>query len=560
MQSKSVFSSVTSLIPFVNTTDGNRVQMASSMIRQSQLLERGEPPLIVPEHAFLKGSALSYQRAPKPGIVVDKYQNVMLVQYDDGEEDVFLLNDMLTTSFNIGQRFNAHDILVHHKGFDPILELPRTGLNANVMFGTESSKTYEDAVVLTESGSEAFKYIYPVKLVYEFYNNILISIEKNLKPGIELKQGDVILIKKKYTSSLNSLVTPETIKEYSPYSFMITQISAFYKDEFLKYQPEPTRKLFQYFGKSETNLHPLIKKALKKSFSFDGDAYLVIEGLMVAKPGKGDKFANPYGNKGVVSAIIPDFHLYDDMNQIKFTPHIVHTPVGVPSRMNPGQILHMALGYILKHVVPKRLKQLQTLDEKVKFLLNVYRYIEPSRIKQLVEALKVYDRENLKKQIKYIERHGFRIIVSQFSYNMFDKVYKLYKELGVPTSFIDERTGLRMGAGVIYSFPLEHLAFKKIKHISTGPVDSRTLQPADGQRMGEMEMWTLASHNALNFLKESLTVRSDDVRNKGRVIGELIRNGKSSIKDKRTYSPTFDLFKSYIGLMGIEIVDKDKLK
>ena len=551
---KSVFSTVTSQPPFVNYNDGNRVQMASSMIRQSQLLTHPELPLIVTQHSFIKGHSFSCQIAKENGYVKDVFNNILLVEYETGEEEIFQLHDFFTARYRVGQRFKKGEVIVHHLAYDPETELVAFGINANVVFGTEKSFTYEDAVVLTKTGRQKFEHIIPVKYVEEFFNNIVNIDPNRIKPGQLIRKGEKILEYKKIASSLISIANAETRTLRSDYDFVITKIYAVAKDDFLKLQPESTKKFFRIYSYNDVDLHPLIKKAIKKGFSFDGQAYIVIEGISRRLPQIGDKFANPYGNKGVVSTFINDFELIDKQNDIRFTPHIIHTPVGVPSRMNIGQILYMALGYILKYVVPKRLQQMDDLNEQIKFLLKVYSYVAPKHyVENLVSLIKKQDQRSLKQHVREIIKNGFRIIIPQFTYNMIDKIHKLYVDLGVPFTFSDSRYPARkLGGGVIYTMILEHLVFKKLKHVSMSDVDPRTLQPLDGQRMGEMEMWTLASHNALSFLKESLTIRSDDVISKNKVIRNVIRQGKSNMPEV-THSPTFDLFRAYLTIMGLEI-------
>ena len=551
--SRSLFSTVTSQIPFVNSVDGNRVQMASSMIRQSQLLLKPEPPLIVTDHSPIKVNCLSIQLAKENGQVIDKFNDIILVRYDSGEEAVFFAGDFYTTDLRIGDRFEKGDIIVHHRAYNKDLNLVMFGINANVMFAPMRSKTYEDAVVLTESGRDRFAYYYPVKYVFEFYND---SVELNpvLRLGSYIQKGDWILRRRKITSSIASYAATQTETEYSKFKFKVTKIKTVYEKDFLDIQPEATREFFKTYTYQTLDLHPLIKKALAKGFSYDGKAYLVIEGIAEALPVPGDKFANPYGNKGVVSFIVKDFTLTDEKTGISFTPDIIHTPVGIPSRMNVGQVAHMALGYVLKYVVPFRLRQISSLTDKIKFLLKVYAIVEPTYAQQLAQKIKQTDPKVLQRIVEDIEANGYRIVVPQFTYNIFKRIYKLYKELGLEDTFVCSTNGYRYGAGVIYTMLLEHLVIKKLKVRSVGPVDSKTLQPTDGQRMGEMEMWTLASHNALNFLKESLTIRSDDVKSKTKVIGNLIRAGISNMPET-TQSPTFDLLRAYLSHMGIEIID-----
>ena len=557
-----MFSTVTSQISFVNFTDGNRVQMASSMIRQSQCLVNAELPLIIPENAFVRGQSFTVQLAPKDGQVIDKHNYAVVVKYNDDEEDVFILDDLFECDLKIGDTFKKNDVIVRHKSYDPKYQLIKFGVNANVMFAVPEAKTHEDAVIITKHGQSLFEYEYPVKIVYELpAENTLIQVSPKLRPGMTFQTGEEILTISKYSSSLASLFNMQVNKDHASLPFTVTNIFTYVdpKTNFLQYQPESTKKFFETFSTSYKKYDKqILQRYLKRSFSFDSSAFIVIYGVARLLPKPGDKFANLWGNKGVASSVgEKEYHLYDRNYDIRMPIHVVHTPVGIPSRMNLGQVIYMSLGYLLKYVVPKKLISLKHLSDKVNFLVKFYATIDRKYAKKLVSLLKSLNEKQIKQMISEIESEGFRIIVSQFTYNMFEKIDKLYKELNVDPYFYCEEMNQMIGGGVIYTMLLEHLAFKKLKHTSYSSVDKKTLQPLDGQRMGEMEMWTLASYDALNFLKESLTIRSDDILAKSKVISDLIRTGNSSLKTKLNPS-TYLLFKAYMSLLGVEFLEDEE--
>ena len=214
----------------------------------------------------------------------------------------------------------------------------------------------------------------------------------------------------------------------------------------------------------------------------------------------GDKMAGRHGNKGVVSRVLPqeDMPFLEDGTPLQ----IVLNPLGVPSRMNIGQVLEMHLGYAY------RCLSLKTREELENTIID----------------------ENFKKQIlaaKDAARPGrfIKIATPVFDGAQDDDIKQAFREAGLDESFksvvYDGRTGERFDnpvtVGVMYYLKLHHLVDDKIHARSTGPY-SLVTQPAlggkaqfGGQRFGEMEVWALEAYGAAYTLQEILTVKSDDI-------------------------------------------------
>ena len=237
----------------------------------------------------------------------------------------------------------------------------------------------------------------------------------------------------------------------------------------------------------------------------------------------GDKMAGRHGNKGVISRIVP----VEDM------PYMVNgkpvdvclNPLGVPSRMNVGQILETHLGWACSE-----------LGEKVNKLYNEYK-AKQKTFEQAKDALgKIYNNSEIDKEIKKLKEDetkdllhnlssGVPIATPVFDGASVEDVTGMLKFADLPesgqTTLYDGRTGEKFDrevtVGIIYMLKLYHMVDDKIHARSTGPYSLVTQQPLGGkaqfggQRFGEMEVWALEAYGAAYTLQEILTVKSDDV-------------------------------------------------
>jgi DNA-directed RNA polymerase subunit beta len=245
----------------------------------------------------------------------------------------------------------------------------------------------------------------------------------------------------------------------------------------------------------------------------------------------GDKMAGRHGNKGVVSKIVP----IEDMPFLEDGTHadIVLNPLGVPSRMNVGQILETHLGWACAGL-GKRIGQ--TIDA----------YYQKQDLKPLRETLKkIYGDDETIKTLNDNElmelgknlSHGVPIATPVFDGAKEADIEEMLKLAGFDASgqstVYDGRTGdafdRKVTVGYIYMLKLHHLVDDKIHARSIGPYSLVTQQPLGGkaqfggQRFGEMEVWALEAYGAAHVLQEILTVKSDDVNGRSRVYEAIVK-------------------------------------
>ncbi|MDO4162339.1 MAG: DNA-directed RNA polymerase subunit beta [Pseudomonadota bacterium] len=253
----------------------------------------------------------------------------------------------------------------------------------------------------------------------------------------------------------------------------------------------------------------------------------------------GDKMAGRHGNKGTVSRVLPlaDMPYTEDGTPVD----VVLNPLGVPSRMNVGQILETHLGWAAKELG----EQLNEMCEQYKCgeksaeelnarLKEIYGDKQYKRdVEPLTEAEKVEMISNLK--------HGVPMATPVFDGATGDDINKMLTMAGLPTSgqidLYDGRTGekfdRKVTVGVMYMIKLHHIVDEKMHARSVGPYSLVTQQPLGGkaqfggQRFGEMEVWALQAYGAAYTLQEMLTIKSDDVAGRTKVYEAIVRGEDS---------------------------------
>jgi DNA-directed RNA polymerase subunit beta len=252
---------------------------------------------------------------------------------------------------------------------------------------------------------------------------------------------------------------------------------------------------------------------------------------MKRKLSVGDKMSGRHGNKGIISRILPE----EDMPYLEDgTPvEIILNPLGVPSRMNVGQILETHLGwaakglgwkieeFLQKHFDPKLLRR------KIKEIYSskeVNEYLEQATDEEIIELARKLG-------------EGIFVSVPVFDGVSEEEIKDLLKKAGLPASgqtiLYDGRTGepfhQKVTVGYMYLLKLHHLVDDKIHARSIGPYSLVTQQPLGGkaqfggQRLGEMEVWALEAYGAAHSLQEFLTVKSDDVAGRTRVYEAIVK-------------------------------------
>ena len=249
----------------------------------------------------------------------------------------------------------------------------------------------------------------------------------------------------------------------------------------------------------------------------------------------GDKMAGRHGNKGVISKIVP----IEDMPYMENGKpvDVVLNPLGVPSRMNVGQILETHLGWACSELVEKinKIIKLKTdIEKKNGSIREVLKKVYGNNIYDTkVQSLNKKEFEELSSNLS----SGIPISTPVFDGASVDDVAKLLELADLPssgqTTLWDGRTGeqfdRKVTVGTIYMVKLHHLVEDKIHARSTGPYSLVTQQPLGGkaqlggQRFGEMEVWALEAYGASYTLQEILTVKSDDVAGRTKVYETIVK-------------------------------------
>jgi DNA-directed RNA polymerase subunit beta len=307
--------------------------------------------------------------------------------------------------------------------------------------------------------------------------------------------------------------------------------------------PEVQSKVEQLYGRLEEELRSIethYEEKVQKLSRGDELPPGVIKMVKVyvaikRKMSVGDKMAGRHGNKGVISRILPveDMPYLPDGSPVD----IVLNPLGVPSRMNVGQILEVHLGWAAHEFgrqIDAYLKtnwSAEVLRQQLKKL-----YTTP-KAHEFLDALSDEDIGRMAAKVQ----HGVHIATPVFNGASEDEIKELLEKAGLATSgqtvLIDGRTGETFDrdvtVGVMYMLKLHHLVDDKIHARSIGPYSLVTQQPLGGkaqfggQRLGEMEVWALEAYGAAYGLQEFLTVKSDDVTGRTRMYESIVKGDHS---------------------------------
>jgi DNA-directed RNA polymerase beta subunit len=280
--------------------------------------------------------------------------------------------------------------------------------------------------------------------------------------------------------------------------------------------------------------------------------------------------AGRHGNKGIVSNIVREIDMpyMEDGRPVD----LILNPLGVPSRMNIGQILEVHLG-----LVGKRLgEQIQAMfdESKESFIADMRaKMIEIADVAKLMNAKETLAAISDEELIVYARdwANGVKFAAPVFegtNREEFDKLFELAKiDTDGKTRLYDGMTGERMlervNVGYMYMLKLHHLVDEKVHARSTGPYSLVTQQPVGGkalfggQRFGEMEVWALEAYGASHILKEMLTIKSDDVEGRARVYRAITKG--ESVPESGIPETMFVLTKELQALgLDVELYQKDR--
>jgi len=525
VSARQMVSAATALIPFLEHDDANRALMGSNMQRQAVPLVRAEAPLV--------GTGMEFRAAidsgdvvvaEKAGVVTEVSADLVTVAADDGTTRTYKINKF--TRSNQGNSYNQRVVVSEGDRLEAgqlIADGPATdggemalGRNLLVAFMPWEGYNFEDAIILSQRlvQDDVLSSIHieehevdardtklgPEEITRDIPNvseEVLADLDERgiIRIGAEVRDGDLLVGK----------VTPKGETELTPEERLLRAIfgekAREVRDTSLKVPHGETGTVIgvKVFDKDDGDeLAPGVNQLVR---------------VYVANKRKitdGDKLAGRHGNKGVISKILPveDMPFLEDGTPVD----VVLNPLGVPGRMNIGQILELHLGWAAANG--------WTIEGNPEWAVEIPDVAREAPAGTRV-ASPVFDGAKEDEIVGLLDstlptRDGQRLIDGSGKARLFDG------RSGEP--FPDP-----VSVGYMYILKLHHLVDDKIHARSTGPYSMITQQPLGGkaqfggQRFGEMEVWALEAYGAAYALQELLTIKSDDVTGRVKVYEAIVK-------------------------------------
>jgi DNA-directed RNA polymerase subunit beta len=582
---KQLFSIAACLIPFLEHDDANRALMGCNMQRQAVPLLRPECPLVATgmerEVAKYSGQVIF---APCDGVVTSATSSQIVIKDERGEEQAFNLTKFTRTNqgtcinqrpiVSKGDKVKKGQVLVDSFSLDDgTLAL---GQNVTCAFMSWEGYNFEDAIIISRRlvKDDAYTSVHIEKYEIE---------ERDTKLGPEEITRDIPNVSEESLADLDEMGIIRIGAEVKPNDILVGKITPKGETE-----PSAEEKLLRaIFGEKTREVKDsslrtpsgewgrVIRTAL---FSRDNHDELpagvnkLIQ-VWVAQKRKvsvGDKMSGRHGNKGVISIVLPE----EDM---PFLPDgtpvdIVLNPLGVPSRMNIGQVLEAHLGWAARTLGFRALNPIfdgadgLTIEDALSktwlaWKAGAVNFSPESPLDIKTDLDKIgewladhgFDAAEILndgyggaarraalclwlEELGIADNHQLRTFSDEDLDQLVQKVYKerkLYPPIFGRVELRDGRTGelfdKPVTVGSIYMMKLIHLVGDKVHARSTGPYSLITQQPLGGkaqfggQRFGEMEVWALEGHGAAHTLQEMLTIKSDDVMGRAKAYESLVK-------------------------------------
>ena len=522
---RQLWSVATAMIPFLEHDDANRALMGSNMQRQAVPLLRAEAPLVGTGMEFRAAyDAGDMVLATKAGVVTEVSAELITVAEDDGEYTTYALEKF--TRSNQGTSINQRPIVTEGQRVEQgqvLADGPSTdegelalGKNLLVAFMSWEGHNYEDAIILSQRlvQDDVLSSIHieeheidardtklgPEEITRDIPNvseEVLADLDERgiIRIGADVLPGDVLVRK----------VTPKGETELTPEERLLRAIfgekAREVRDTSLKVPHGESGKIIgvRVFDIDEGDeLPPGVNRLVR--------VYIAQK----RKITEGDKLAGRHGNKGVIAKILPveDMPFLTDGTPVD----IVLNPLGVPGRMNVGQVLETHLGWAAATGW-----EVSADDARAANLPEEVQSVPPrSRV-----ATPVFDGAREEELSAILEStrptaDGLNLVNANGKASLFDG------RSGEPIPG-------EIAVGYIYILKLLHLVDDKIHARSTGPYSMITQQPLGGkaqfggQRFGEMEVWALEAYGAAYALQELLTIKSDDVLGRVKVYEAIVK-------------------------------------
>lgn len=578
-ESSGILSTNMVAVPFIENNEGARMIMSANQIRQLLPLKNPTPPVVQTGYESILTNVLSdsfVKKSPCKGIIKSITSDLIAISCGGKGTKI----DISPKELASGSGKNTLSI------FNPIVSKNQSvkkgqviaegscvsggtialGRTLATIYMPYKGFNFEDGLVINEKliGTDSLTSLHGVTLEVKLDPKDEVLYIANI--GDETKKGQPVF--KKTPGEIAELLDlGDSDEEYleiyegaivaeSP-GGKIVDIEVFSNIELpdkLKTLSERTRRKYKN-PKEKWYEKSIVIKGAKILFKVEQELPI----------GVGDKLANRYGHKGIISLIEKDSLM--PRTPWGETADIIINPLGIISRMNIGQLYELYTGLIAKEV-GNRIIKAKNKSEVIALISSVYSNLDNTKRSKLstniIRSMKAMSDTKFKNMVQQIRTTGFMpIIVPPFQAPNRDSIVKVLKMLNLKTGYhmtlpeFNTKTRDAVPFGYAYQGKLEHMASEKIHGRSTGPVASKTHQPTagkrkdGGQKVGEGDTWALASYNAETLMKEMFGPMSDDRRSKNEMINEIIETGHAEFKETQI-SPTRDLLKAYFHALMIE--------
>lgn len=585
-EASGLLSTSSSMIPFIENNDGARVIMSCNQMRQMLPLKNPENPIVQSGYESILPNMLSdafKKKAPCNGKITSIEDQTIYITCDDGKKQEIDIspehlrsgvgkNTLSTfrTKVSEGQKVKKDQLIAEGAG----VQNGTISLGKNLLCAVMPYKGYnfEDGIVISDKLVEDESLTSLHGLTEEFEVNEKDKIDRLVEVGQDTEKGELLVRK--------------TIGEM---------------EELLGYQEEEDQEDFEIIGRQLTkkspggkvvdievfsnipdsnekfpNLTRLINKTDKKFGKPKGEKYTIrgetIKGILIKFKLEqelpiqvGDKLANRYGNKGIISLIEKKEKM--PRTQDGEPVDIILNPLGIIGRMNVGQLFELYTGLISKELA-KRTVRLKDRTKIISLYKNVLAELDSTKQKtfssKYIKKLTSLSDKKFREFISEIESKNYApIIIPPFKAPKHAQIYEAMRKLDLKTGYklklpeYNTETRSKVPIGYMYMSKLEHIGADKLHSRSTGPVTGKVLQPTagkrkmGGQRVGEGDSYSLISYNAIHVLQEFFGPLSDDHATKNEMIADIVDGGEAEYREPKQ-NETKDLINAYFTALVLD--------
>jgi DNA-directed RNA polymerase beta subunit len=601
-------------VPGMEHNDQIRLQMASNHLKQAILLLKSEPPTLRSGTEDMFHEYTSFmKKADERGTVKYNDESIMVIAYKTGGVEILHLGfrnvfkgtvDFLISDLHEEDEFEVGDTIYYSKFLSG--GIINTGNNLNTCLGIWEGYNYEDGIVISKhAASKYFESIHTTDVMFFVDPQQVLLSNRNQSNtynpipniGDEVKIGDILAAIKNVdiNSDIKNLFSePKYI--YAPISGKVIDVEMIPNnwnstiaeyDNFIKDMIKADTDKYNKFEDilkatvkdekqvliimKQSGLSVLNKESKKGTYSikeqrFPG-VFFKIKILYTEKINIGDKITNRHGNKGVIALIEDDENmpLLDDGRRAD----VILNPLGIPSRMNAGQLYEIHLNESLYQMQNKL--RCSNYDDIESLVSTYYTLLDKTPDKRTsILLINEFNTNMISFGIDYAIDHMY-IIQPPFQSVDQKDIEKIMDFSGANYKYRTFYPSQNMYIekditfGKMYFNKLIHRSSIKMNARSIGSYSKKTFQPSgggingkSGHRFGEMEVWALMAHGAFDVLKDLLTIQSDSPGLKNRLLAHIVQNPDVidvTLDDDKTQILT--LFEAYLSLIGLKLIQDE---